>query len=68
MVRFTEELLGVFQEASLVAEANNYLKELVDLLDDSNIEYEDQQLFDDNDTDSNDDEFGAAFVQSLQNE
>ncbi|CAJ0765423.1 5746_t:CDS:1, partial [Entrophospora sp. SA101] len=41
---FTEELLGVFQEASLVAEANNDLKELVDLLDDSNIEYEDQQL------------------------
>ncbi|CAJ0825731.1 8629_t:CDS:2 [Entrophospora sp. SA101] len=39
-----EELLGVFQEASLVAEANNDLKELVDLLDDSNIEYEDQQL------------------------
>nr|CAG8665440.1 4951_t:CDS:2 [Entrophospora candida] len=97
-----EELLGVFQEAALVAETNDDLEEFVDLPDDSNIEYEDQQLLlddlmdltnpefgnedkdsnseendenDDNDTDSNnednefdEDEFGAAFVQSLQNE
>lgn len=96
-----EELLGVFQEAALVAETNDDLEELVDLPDDSNIE--DQQLLlddlmdltnsefsnEDNDsnnekndesyydTDSNNDnednefdenEFGAAFVQSLQNE
>jgi hypothetical protein len=100
-----EELLGVFQKAALVAETNEDLEEFVDLPDDSNIEYEDQQLLldnlmdltnpefgnedkdstsekndendenDDNDTDSNnednefdEDEFGAAFVQSLQNE
>ncbi|CAJ0640131.1 365_t:CDS:2 [Entrophospora sp. SA101] len=97
-----EESLGVFQEAALVAEINDDLEEFVGLPDDSNIEYEDQQLLlndlmdltnpefgnedkdsnseeneenDDNDTDSNneydefdEDEFGAVFLQSLQNE
>ncbi|CAJ0748776.1 24636_t:CDS:2, partial [Entrophospora sp. SA101] len=39
-----EESLGVFQEAALVAEINDDLEEFVGLPDDSNIEYEDQQL------------------------
>ncbi|CAJ0919239.1 21693_t:CDS:2 [Entrophospora sp. SA101] len=63
-----EESLGVFQEAALVAEINDDLEEF-----DSNSEENEEN--DDNDTDSNneydefdEDEFGAVFLQSLQNE
>ncbi|CAJ0769240.1 2137_t:CDS:1, partial [Entrophospora sp. SA101] len=53
-----EELLGVFQEAALVAETNDDLEEFVDLPDDSNIEYEDQQLLLDDLMDLTNPEFG----------